>query len=95
MVPITPQDRLHVSPSVLFSQVGDEAVLLDRDSGVYYALDVVGAMVWAAIVAGEPLGGIQLTVHRQFSVDLDVIWADLSALVSDLKAKGLVTALGS
>lgn len=90
MEPITPQSRLEPSPDVLFSQVGDEAVLLDQKSGVYYSLDPVGTMVWTGIVGGESLGGIQLTVNERFSVDSDVIWADLVALVADLTAKGLV-----
>jgi hypothetical protein len=95
MEPIDPQDRLQVSPEVLFTQVGDEAVLLDRNSGVYYSLDPVGTLVWAEIVRGETLYGIQLAVNSQFSADLDVIWADLLALLTDLKAKGLVTILRS
>jgi hypothetical protein len=93
MEPITPETRLKPSPDVLFSQVGDEAVLLNRASGIYYSLDRVGTLVWAEIVAGAPLGHIQSTVLRQFSVAFDVVWADLAALVSDLAAKGLVTVL--
>ena len=93
MEPITPETRLRPNPEVLFSLVGDEAVLLNRDSGIYYSLDRVGTLVWAEIIAGAPLGHIQLTVFRQFSVAFDVVWADLAALVSDLTAKGLVTIL--
>ena len=93
MEPITPLSRVQIDPDVLFSQVGDEAVLLNLKSGVYYSLDVVGALVWAEIAAGKPLGGIQESLTEQFAVTSDVIWADLTTLVEDLKAKGLVTVL--
>jgi hypothetical protein len=89
MEPITPLTRMQVCPDVLFSQVGDEAVLLNVKSGVYYSLDRVGALVWGGIVGGESLGEIQLSLHRQFAVEFDVIWPDVAALVADMAANGL------
>ncbi len=93
METITPEIRLKPNPDVLFSLVGDEAVLLNRNSGIYYSLDRVGTLVWAEILAGAPLGDVRSTVVRQFCVDFGVAWSDLAALVSDLTSKGLVTIL--
>jgi len=93
MEPITPVSRVNIDPEVLFSQVGDEAVLLHLKSGVYYSLDAVGALVWAEIAAGKPLGDIHVSLTEQFVADSDVVWADLKTLVEDLMAKGLVTVL--
>jgi hypothetical protein len=88
---ISRNSRLKAAPDVLFSQVGDESVLLDLASGTYYSLDPVGTLVWAEIARGETAGGIHLCLIGQFSEDSDVIWADLVALITDLTAKGLVT----
>jgi len=93
MEPITPQTRLQPSPDVLFSRVGDEAVLLNLASGVYYSLDRVGALVWETMAGGGSLGDVQGTVYRQFSVEHDVLWADISVLVDDLHRNGLVSVL--
>ena len=93
MEPLTGQARVQVSADVLFSQVGDEAVLLNLKSGVYYSLDPVGTLVWTKIARGERLGDVQKALFEQFTVDSDVIWADLATLVTDLTAKGLITIL--
>jgi hypothetical protein len=91
MEPLTGHARAKASSDVLFSQVGDEAVLLNLKSGVYYSLDKVGSLIWAQIAQGKALGEIQMSLFEQFAADSDVIWADLAALVTDLAAKGLVT----
>jgi len=95
MATITPLTRMQASPDVLFSPVGDEAVLLNVRSGVYYVLDRVGALVWTGIAGGEPLGEIQLSLHRQFEAEPDVIWADLAGLAEELTANGLVVITAS
>lgn len=81
------------SPDVLFSQVGDEAVLLNLTSGVYYSLDAIGAKVWGLVTRGERLGAVHEALSREFSEDPEVIWADLAALITDLTAKGLIRIL--
>ncbi len=91
MEPITPRTRLQPVPDVLFSRVGDEAVLLNVKSGMYYALDQIGVLVWTWSVEGQALGEIQAALSQQFVVELDVLWADLLALVRVLGENGLVT----
>lgn len=93
MEPLTPRTRIQSSPDVLFSQVEDESVLLNLRSGVYYSLDRVGTLIWSRIAAGESLGNIQAALRGQFEADSDVIWADLTSLVSDFGANGLITVL--
>ena len=95
MEPITPQTRVQPSLGVLFNPVGDESVLLNVEAGVYFALNPVGTLVWRGICDGEPLGEIQTTLQRRFAAEVDVVWADLLALVSDLRENGLVTILAS
>ena len=89
---LTPQTRIQAAPDVLFSPIGDEGVLLDLKSGVYYSLNAVGASVWKWGVGGRSLGEIQTALHEDFSVDLDVLWADVLALTTDLVQNGLVIA---
>ena len=91
MEPITTRTRVQASPDVLFSQVGDEAVLLNLKSGVYYSLDRVGALIWAGVAGGGTLGEVHASLNQQFAVDSDILWSDLAALLADLSANGLVT----
>jgi hypothetical protein len=89
--PVTAQTRVQAGSDLLFSRVGDESVLLNLKSGVYFSLDPVGTLVWAEIIQGKALGEVQRSLFEQFAVDSDVIWADLVALVTDLVARDLVT----
>ena len=43
---IASQSRIVAAPDQIFSNLGDEAVLLSLTDGVYYGLDPVGTRVW-------------------------------------------------
>ena len=47
--------RLSVPPQVMSRLVGDETVLLDLESGMYFGLDGVGQRIWKAIGEGLSL----------------------------------------
>lgn len=76
--------------SVRFRRVGDEAVLLNLDSMLYYHLDEVGAFIWERLEAGEPPDQIAEAIARTFAVDAATARRDLDALVEALVEAGLV-----
>ena len=48
--------RLSVPTQVMSRLVGDETVLLDLESGLYFGLDGVGRRIWESIGEGRTLG---------------------------------------
>jgi hypothetical protein len=54
-------------PHVLDEVFDGEAVLVNLQSGRYYALDVAATEIWRAVVAGDPLpagDGVAAFLHR-------------------------------
>ena len=74
------------------SRVGDELVVLDLDSSLYYSLDPVGARIFELLQQPTPLGAVVDTVVAEFEVDVQTARADLLALVGTLVADKLVEA---
>jgi hypothetical protein len=74
------------------SRVGDEIVILDLDSCLYYSLDPVGARIFELLERPTPLDAVLDTVVAEFDVDARTARADLLALVDTLVAQKLVEA---
>ncbi|HEV3485676.1 MAG TPA: PqqD family protein [Vicinamibacterales bacterium] len=86
-----PDRVLRVSDQVIFKPVGEEMVLLDFQSGMYYGLDPVGVRIWQLIVESRPLGEIVATLLEEYDVPREQLEADIDALVRELEQRGLVS----
>jgi hypothetical protein len=74
------------------SRVGDELVILDLDSCLYYSLDAVGARIFELLQQPTPLRAVADAMVAEFEVDPQTARTDLLALVDTLVAQKLVTA---
>lgn len=83
---------LRPAASVRFRRVGEEAVLLNLDTMLYYHLDEVGAFAWQRLEAGEPLDTIAEAIAGAFEVDAETARRDLDPLVESLVGAGLLVA---
>jgi len=77
------------------SRVGDEMVILDLDSSLYYALDPVGARIFELLQGPTRLDAVLETMLAEFEIDADTARTDLLALVDALVAQKLVEARSS
>jgi hypothetical protein len=84
-----PNDTLVANPHVVFRALEDEAILVDLESGVYFGLNAVGARVWE-LLQETTVGGACEAIAGEFDAPRDTIDADVTALVDELIAKGLV-----
>ena len=82
--------RLTVPPQVMSRLVGDETVLLDLASGVYFGLDGVGKRIWESVSEGSILGETTMVIVGEYEVDEAQAQADVLAFVSDLLERGLL-----
>ncbi len=81
---------LRPAASVRFRRVGEEAVLLNLETMLYFHLDEVGAFAWERLAAGETLDGIAEAIAGTFEVDAATARRDLDPLVESLVAAGLL-----
>ena len=70
--------------------VGDETVLLDLESGMYFGLDGVGKRIWESIGDGLTLGETVAAVVSEYEVDEGQAQADVIEFARDLVERGLL-----
>ena len=83
--------RLAVPPQVMSRLVGEETVLLDLASGMYFGLDGVGKRIWESVNAGHSLGEIAALIAAEYEVDAAQAQADVLAFAGELVSRGLLT----
>ena len=82
--------RLAVPPQVMSRLVGEETVLLDLASGMYFGLDGVGKRIWESVNAGHSLGEIAALIAAEYEVDAAQAQADVLAFAGELVSRGLL-----
>jgi len=83
--------HLSVPPQVMSRLVGDETVLLDLASGIYFGLDGVGKKIWESVGEGLSLGEAAAAIASEFEVEEAQAQADLIQFATDLVERGLLT----
>jgi hypothetical protein len=83
-------DRLRVSPDVVFRDIEGEAVLLHLERGTYFGLDPIGTRVWQALVEHGSVRPAIAALLDEYDVAADTLEADLRSLLADLSAHDLV-----
>ena len=75
---------------VVARAVGDEMVLLDLRSGVYYSLNAVGAIVWQGIDRSASLEQIVADTVSEFEVDAETAREDVRGFLRSAAEAGLI-----
>jgi hypothetical protein len=73
-----------------FCELGDEAVVLNLETGVYYGLDRVGTSVWRLLQQPRSLAQVRDFIVGEFDVGPGRCEADLLDFVGSLTAHGLL-----
>ena len=84
------QGEFGVPEGVLFNQVAGEAVLLNLDTGQYYALNQVGARLWHLLLEHRRLEPVLERMLAEYEVAPEQLQADVDALLEDLLARRLL-----
>jgi hypothetical protein len=82
---------LAVKDSVVARSLGEEMVLLNLESGLYYSLNSLGVFVWPYIQQGATADAVAEAIVSEYEVDRDVAAADLNAFLGQLAEWGLIT----
>jgi hypothetical protein len=85
----TPALKLTTSESVVDAVLGDEAVLLNVQSGVYFGLNAVGTRIWELLVGGSTQEEIVDRLRNEYDAEPEQLRADVEGFMQALAAKGL------
>ena len=83
--------KLTIPTQVMSRLVGDETVLLNLETGLYFGLDGVGQVIWESVSAGENLGSAVEAIVAGFDVDEDQAAADVLTFAATLVERGLLS----
>ena len=82
--------QLSIPPQVMSRLVGDETVLLDLASGIYFGLDGVGKRIWESVAEGHNLGQTAAVIAAEYEVEEAKAQADVIEFTNDLLERGLL-----
>lgn len=83
-------DKVSIPPQVMARYVGEETVILNLESGVYYGLDRVGARMWQLLSEGGTLAGVCDTMQEEFEVERDILEHDILRIGQELLDQRLI-----
>lgn len=72
------------------SQMGEETVLLNLESGIYFGLEQMGTWIWAQLKQGIKAQEICSLAASEFGVPLQQVQDDMRAFLVDLLENGLL-----
>ena len=87
---MNPSVSVEIPDQVMARKVGEETVVLNLESGIYFGLDSVGTRIWELLTEGNSFTEICDTMTEEFNVDRDTLEEDVKELVRTLKDKGLI-----
>jgi Coenzyme PQQ synthesis protein D (PqqD) len=86
----TKEMNLKIPDDVMFRILGDEAVILNVASGVYFGLDSVGTRMWQLMSEHGSTDKVIEALVDEYEVEEAQVRQDLDNLIRQLSDKGLV-----
>jgi hypothetical protein len=87
---MTLEDSLCVPDNVATRTIGDETVLLNLETGVYFGLDAVGSRFLELLERDRKIAAVYQTMLTEFDVPPDKLESDLLQLSEAMRSKGLL-----
>jgi len=82
--------KVSIPDSVLSTELHDEGVLLNLETGEYFGLDEVGMEMWKVLRANGDVGAARAALLEQYDVAEDVLAKDLDELIAKLAERKLL-----
>lgn len=82
--------RLCRMEGVVFEEVAGEAVLIQVESGAYFALNRVGTEFWGMLDGEATVGELVGRVAERYGVGVERVGEDFGVLVEQWLVRGLV-----
>ena len=82
--------NIRIPDDVVFRVLGDEAVILNLSTGIYFGLDTVGTRMWQLITEYGSTEQAREALLAEYEVEEGQLRQDLDLLIQQLKDKGLL-----
>ena len=82
--------QLTIPPHVLSRLVGEETVLLNLESGIYFGLDGVGKFIWDSVSDGKSLAETVGSIVAEYKIGEDQATTDVVDFTATLVERGLL-----
>jgi hypothetical protein len=82
--------HLTIPPHVLSRLVGEETVLLNLESGIYFGLDGVGKFIWDSVSDGKSLAETVDSIVAEYKIGEDQATTDVVDFTATLVERGLL-----
>lgn len=79
-----------IHPEVFTTEIDNQVVLLQYETGTYFTLNEVGTKVWQALEQGKTMSEILHHLLQEYAVSEKQLQQDILNLVNKLKEKGLI-----
>ncbi|MFA5809728.1 MAG: PqqD family protein [Thermoleophilia bacterium] len=90
---ISKEQYLVKDHEVLFTSMGEDAVLLHVQRGDYYSLNKVGARLWVLTDGSKTIADLAGLITQEFDISREQAEVDIIELAQQLEKEGLVKAV--
>lgn len=78
------------SPQAAHQTVGEEAILINLNTGSYYSLNDTGALFWELLDGQRTIADCAQLIAGEYEVEISEVEGDLLELAAEFKAEGLL-----
>jgi len=82
--------KVRPSPDAFFSQVSEEMVVLNLETGCYHSLNPIGAAIWGGLEGSQSVEDLCARLTEQYKADPEMVRADTLEFLDKLVERGLV-----
>ena len=89
------QRRITVNEAVVHTELDEESILLNVETGIYFGLNALGTDIWRALAHGADGPEIVAQLTAAYDAPREQLLADLTAFLDQLAARGLISLAGT
>lgn len=82
--------RVVLTQDLLWSEVGEEVIMLDTEGGAYRTFDAIGSQIWKQVSTPVEIAGVCERLEQQYNAPPGAIQCDVLAFLDDLLKKNLI-----
>jgi hypothetical protein len=85
-------ERVRVAPDVLFRLLGEEAVLVNLNTGRYLGLNLMGTRMWSVLTSATSIQEAYEELLQEYEVEPAQLRADVGEFIDQLFGQKLIEA---
>lgn len=81
---------MKLKDTLLWVQIGNEGVVLDPDSSMYFRLNHSGAKMWVALTSGATVAELEVLLQHEYCIDPQLAQQDVSKFLRALRERSML-----